>query len=181
MGKFVVRVYHPGRDFRLGGRAYGQVDRQGLHLGLDFIADASTRVPAAADGRVVGRGFDSAYGNIIILRHPTATPYVYTLYAHLQTFDVSLEQEVQGGDALGTVGVTGTGSNNEAHLHFELIKLEETSWEDRWLAYSRFSNGLWRGSESTPVPLSLPGDEGRYNPLKWENWVGIGAYNPAED
>jgi hypothetical protein len=55
-------------------------------------------------------------GNHVILRH---TENAYTIYAHLQpSLKVSVNQQVDAGQILGTIG--NSGESTEPHLHFHL-------------------------------------------------------------
>jgi murein DD-endopeptidase MepM/ murein hydrolase activator NlpD len=70
---------------------------------------------AASGGVVVRSGYESLFGNLVVLDHG----YGYrTLYAHLGERVVAAGDVVGKGEPLGTVGATGrtTGS----HLHYEV-------------------------------------------------------------
>lgn len=86
-----------------------------FHGGVDYAAPAGTRVLAARAGTVSSTGFDPILGNYVILDHSGG---FQTVYGHLQSVAVSLNQDVRSGMMLGAVGSTGmvTGS----HLHFEI-------------------------------------------------------------
>lgn len=86
-----------------------------FHHGLDIIARHGAPVKAAAAGKVVRSGYESLFGNVVVVDHG----YGYrTLYAHLGERQVATDAIVQKGDQIGTVGRTGrtTGS----HLHYEV-------------------------------------------------------------
>ena len=86
-----------------------------MHTGVDFAADTGTPVLAALGGRVVLAQEISGYGLTVVLDHGQG---LQTLYAHLQGIDVALGSELQQGQQLGRVGMTGRTSG--PHLHFEL-------------------------------------------------------------
>lgn len=88
-----------------------------FHDGIDIAAPLGTPVVAAARGRVAFVGHLSDGAMVVILAHDGG---LVTLYGHLD--DASLRptvrvgDEVEAGDAVGAMGITGltTGS----HLHF---------------------------------------------------------------
>lgn len=93
---------------------------QDLHgyNGKDFGAPVGTPVYAAADATVLiakTGGYNTGYGNYIILSHPNG---MQTLYAHLSRVGVSAGQKVSQGEQIGAVG--STGKSTGPHLHFEV-------------------------------------------------------------
>ena len=86
-----------------------------FHHGLDIIARQGALVKAAAAGKVVRSGYESLFGNVVVLDHGHG---YRTLYAHLGERRVAADEIVQKGNPVGTVGRTGrtTGS----HLHYEV-------------------------------------------------------------
>jgi hypothetical protein len=88
------------------------------HGGVDFRAGKNTPIYASADGRVWRISYDSGgYGRYIVLQHTFGDEIYYTIYADLESIDVSQGQEVSAGEVIGRSGNTGSG---EYHLHFEL-------------------------------------------------------------
>jgi murein DD-endopeptidase MepM/ murein hydrolase activator NlpD len=89
------------------------------HRGVDYAADAGTPIMATADGVVIHRGYDSSYGNSILLRHPNGFT---TRYAHMQGFKsgISVGSRVHQGEVIGFVGMTGLATG--PHLHYEMRK-----------------------------------------------------------
>lgn len=86
-----------------------------MHTGVDFAAPQGTPVLAAQAGRVVLAESLGGYGLTVMLVHPGG---IQTLYAHLDRIDVAVGADVSQGDALGTLGMTGSATG--PHLHFEL-------------------------------------------------------------
>jgi murein DD-endopeptidase MepM/ murein hydrolase activator NlpD len=86
--------------------------------GINIDVPAGSTVKAAENGTViyVGSGVEG-YGNLILVRHPNG--YV-SAYAHLDGMSVAKGATVNRGDAIGTVGQTG--SVSKPQLHFELRK-----------------------------------------------------------
>lgn len=86
--------------------------------GINIDVPEGSTVKAAENGTViyVGSGVEG-YGNLVLVRHPNG--YV-SAYAHLKDMSVTKGAVVNRGDALGTVGQTGSVSRPQ--LHFELRK-----------------------------------------------------------
>jgi murein DD-endopeptidase MepM/ murein hydrolase activator NlpD len=86
--------------------------------GINIDVPEGSTVKAAENGTViyVGSGVEG-YGNLILIRH--ANGYV-SAYAHLNAMSVAKGAAVSRGDAIGTVGMTG--SVSKPQLHFELRK-----------------------------------------------------------
>lgn len=156
------------------------------HPGLDFDAPDGTPIPVAANGRVVGRGYEHKYGNMVIVRHRSTRvrrgEYIYTLYAHMNGWPpVAPGDYVYKDSVIGEVGKTGVGSHDENHLHFELIRLVEDpetpfvdTWEQLWNNFAgTIRRTTWTSTESRPVPLSLDGTEGRVDPQDADNWYWL--------
>lgn len=90
-------------------------DTKVFHQGLDILAPSGTAVQAAAGGRVVRSGYESLFGNVVVVEHGQG---YRTLYAHMAERAVSAGDIIERGDTLGTVGVTGRTTG--PHLHFEV-------------------------------------------------------------
>lgn len=86
-----------------------------VHEGLDLAAPIGTPVFACREGLVTRIGYDDMYGNFIIITHDGGWS---SLYGHLATIKVNLQNSVHSGTVIGTVGVTG--QTTGPHLHFEL-------------------------------------------------------------
>lgn len=86
-----------------------------FHEGMDFSADIGTPVYATGDGVVKSAGWESGYGNSIVIDHG----YNYiTRFAHLSKMLVRPGQAVKRGDLIGNVG--NTGKSTGPHLHYEV-------------------------------------------------------------
>jgi murein DD-endopeptidase MepM/ murein hydrolase activator NlpD len=84
--------------------------------GVDIKAAQGTVVKAAAQGEVVYAGDQvPGFGNLVLLKH--ADGWV-TAYAHLDSVNVAMKQEVTQGQSLGSVGMSG--GANQPELHFEV-------------------------------------------------------------
>jgi murein DD-endopeptidase MepM/ murein hydrolase activator NlpD len=87
----------------------------GFHPGIDIGVPEGTPIHAAAAGTVIWCGWESGYGNLVVIDHHNG---IATAYAHQSRIAVSCGQDVQQGDVIGYSGCTGfcTGP----HLHFEV-------------------------------------------------------------
>jgi murein DD-endopeptidase MepM/ murein hydrolase activator NlpD len=86
-----------------------------VHTGQDFAAPAGSPARAVSSGRVSFVGWDGGYGNLVRIRHAGG---VETYYAHLSATTVSVGQQVEAGERLGSVGTTGNSTG--PHLHLEV-------------------------------------------------------------
>ena len=107
-----VRVSSP-----FGYRIHPVTGQRLLHTGVDLTAAPGTPVVAASAGTVQFVGYDSGYGNHVVLRH---TQGYTSYYAHLSAFAKGLRagMQVTQGQSLGAVGETGVATG--PHLHFEV-------------------------------------------------------------
>jgi murein DD-endopeptidase MepM/ murein hydrolase activator NlpD len=89
------------------------------HHGIDLLAPAGTPLVAVAGGRITRlSNADRGRGGISLwLTDRRGTAYYY---AHNQHNLVHLGQQVQAGQLLGRVGVTGNARGGPAHLHFQI-------------------------------------------------------------
>lgn len=86
-----------------------------VQKGIDLRADAGVPVLAVAAGRVVHAGELRGYGNLVIVDNGQG---YFTLYAHLQSIEHQLGDELKPGDRIGAVG--DTGSLKGPYLYFEI-------------------------------------------------------------
>jgi murein DD-endopeptidase MepM/ murein hydrolase activator NlpD len=87
------------------------------HAALDLAAPTGTPIKAAMDGRVSTVGFNSVYGQYIIISHSGA---YQTMYAHLSLASVRQGTYIYQGTKIGEVGSTGYSTG--PHLHFAVYK-----------------------------------------------------------
>ncbi|MCA1057471.1 M23 family metallopeptidase [Rossellomorea aquimaris] len=90
------------------------------HYGIDIDGNIGDAVKSSASGTVVRSDYSSSYGNVIIVRHSINNQTYETLYAHLNSRNVSNGSTVNQGQVIGAVG--NTGYSFGSHLHFELHK-----------------------------------------------------------
>lgn len=98
----------------------GGAKSQGLHgqNGVDLAAPHGTPILASATGSVIisrAGGYNGGYGTYVVVSHANGTQ---TLYAHMSKTNVSIGQQVEQGQVIGAVGMTG--KTTGPHLHFEV-------------------------------------------------------------
>ena len=97
------------------GRMHPILGKMRAHRGVDYAAPSGTPIRAAGAGKIVYRGKQSGYGNVIILQHQGKFT---TLYGHMSRFAAGkVGQHVSQGQVIGYVGMTGLATG--PHLHYE--------------------------------------------------------------
>lgn len=86
-----------------------------VHDAIDIVAPKGTDVRAPADGIVTFTGWDTTFGNMIVIDHGYR---VITRYGHNDTILVREGQRVKRGDVISTIGSTGRSTG--PHLHYEI-------------------------------------------------------------
>lgn len=105
------------QSFGVNAAAYAQYGIPG-HNGIDIgsYGGANVNIYAAESGVVItAKSDNTGYGNYIVIDHGGYK----TLYAHLSSFKVKVNDLVSTGDVIGEMGTTGNSTG--VHLHFELI------------------------------------------------------------
>ena len=100
------------RTYYYGGK---RIDQQ-THLGIDLASVSNSPVPAANAGKVVYAQRLGIYGRMIVIDHGWG---LFSMYAHLNSFDVNKGQLVQKGDIIGHTGTSGLAGGD--HLHFSVL------------------------------------------------------------
>ena len=86
-----------------------------MHNGNDFGCPVGTPVVAMSKGTVTFVGQESGYGNKVEIEYWDGT---VSYYAHLDSFNVSVGQQVESGDLVARSG--NTGHSTGPHLHLEI-------------------------------------------------------------
>ncbi|MDQ4053782.1 MAG: M23 family metallopeptidase [Actinomycetota bacterium] len=112
----VERWLTPVYSYRLTGR-FGDVSGywSASHTGLDFAAGVGTPIRSIASGVVVSTAYDGSYGNKTVIRLHDGT---HVWYCHQDASTVVPGEQVNRGQVIGTVGLTGNVTG--PHLHLEI-------------------------------------------------------------
>lgn len=185
-------------SYRYGSTQNG---RREAHHGVEFVNPHGTSVLAAADGTIIVAGNDHSevysdwpffYGNLIIIEHAIAELQfpIYTLYAHLSEVHVEVGQQVQVGETIGLVGLSGTAIG--AHLHFEVRigknSYRETRNPELWLQPHSDENGDVNGAiigraidefgdviplQSIEIKMSKSNEDGKIRPFYLSTYANL--------
>ncbi|SDZ65416.1 Murein DD-endopeptidase MepM and murein hydrolase activator NlpD, contain LysM domain [Evansella caseinilytica] len=88
-----------------------------FHKGIDIARPSNHNILAADNGTVKSAGWENGYGNTIRINHNNG---METVYAHLESLDVSAGETVSQGQTIGQMG--STGNSTGIHLHFEVYQ-----------------------------------------------------------
>ena len=100
-----------------GMRMHPVYGRPILHAGIDIAAATGTTIAAAADGRVIVAGYQGDCGKMVAIDHHGG---LSTIYCHMSQIFVEVGQDVQRGQAIGAVGMTGDATG--PHVHFQVMQ-----------------------------------------------------------
>lgn len=100
---------------RFGHRTHPIFRYTRFHSGMDFGAPSGTPIVAAADGQVVGAGWNGGYGRQVVVAHGGG---IATTYSHMSSFAAEPGMPVRQGQVIGYVGSSGLSTG--PHLHFEV-------------------------------------------------------------
>ena len=98
-----------------GAQVHPRFGTKTFRNGIDIDVAEGTSITAVASGQVLYTGWFRGYGNLIIVDHGGE---YYTLYAHASNIRVAEGDEIKQGQAIGTVG--DTGSLQGPRLYFEV-------------------------------------------------------------
>ncbi|HUS12823.1 MAG TPA: M23 family metallopeptidase, partial [Pyrinomonadaceae bacterium] len=86
-----------------------------FHSGQDIDAQTGDSVVAGARGQVAFVGWQSGYGQLIVIDHGGG---LTSRYGHLSHIDIAQGQTIERGQLIGRVGSTGRSTG--PHLHYEI-------------------------------------------------------------
>ena len=121
-----------------------KVDEQ-VHLGFDLSKTAAAPVVAANSGRVVFAGPLGIYGNCVVIDHGYA---LQSIYAHLSSISVKVDDRVERRQEIGRSGATGLAGGD--HLHFSMqidgVQVNPLEWWDAHWIQDRIAARLPAGT-----------------------------------
>jgi murein DD-endopeptidase MepM/ murein hydrolase activator NlpD len=134
--------FHEGIDIRPVARDRNGEPRDSVFAAMPGVVRHVSLAPG-----------ESSYGRYVVIEHPTLTPAIYTLYAHLARIapEVRPGRTVAAGDTIGTMGHSSGGymiPAERSHLHFEIglaMTQNFQSWYDARRFGSRNEHGMWNG------------------------------------
>lgn len=88
-----------------------------FHRGIDIPAPYGTPIKASNGGTVVTATMHSSYGNYVVINHGGGKS---TLYAHMSSIAVGVNQTLSQGDVIGYVGSTGYSTGNHCHVEVRI-------------------------------------------------------------
>ena len=97
-----------------GMRVHPVTGHWSMHNGADISGDTGDPVTTVLDGEILSAQPCPFYGNTVVVYHGAG---LSTVYAHLDSFAVAVDDEVDAGQLLGAMGATGRATG--PHLHFE--------------------------------------------------------------
>jgi murein DD-endopeptidase MepM/ murein hydrolase activator NlpD len=146
MSEKMVRSFNIDRFKRLRGsktvagygelREYfyeGKLIDEAWHLGMDWASIKRATVRVSNSGKVVFNGNLGIYGNTVIIDHGLG---LCSLYAHLSSSDVEIDEDVKPNQKIGRTGNTGAVFGD--HLHFGVliqgVEVNPIEWMDsNWI------------------------------------------------
>lgn len=113
----------------------------GWHTGIDLIG--SDNIYSSCNGQVVRTGFDTSYGNFIVVKNHEDGKYHW--FCHLSKIYKKTGQEVLRTTVIGKMGSTGNVTGK--HLHFEI----------------RNSSNKYNDNSNPATYMGIPNKVGWYN------------------
>ncbi len=92
-------------------------DPDHYHPGIDIAGEIGAAILATGAGIVAETGFDSVYGQVVVIKHENG---LSTLYGHNSEILVEVGQEVLIGSRIALLG--NSGRSTAPHVHYELRK-----------------------------------------------------------
>ena len=126
-GNFIWPVSCTYITSAVGNRFHPISGQWKYHSGMDIGCQYGDSIWASDGGTVCIAGVNGGYGNCVMIDHGNG---YYTLYGHMSSITVSVNQTVSQGQVIGYVGSTGYSTG--PHLHFEIRSgttcLEFNNW-----------------------------------------------------
>ena len=132
-----------------------------MHTGIDIKVKKEEPVYCTFDGMVRMAKNYGSYGKVVVVRHDNG---LETLYAHLNSISVKLNQRVKAGVRIGGGGKTGNAQGE--HLHFEMrfkgepfnprlaVDFEKCRLKSETLTLNDHSYRQYGKNPQTPIPAN---------------------------
>ncbi len=136
--KYAIGGYLEHRNLYGLSNHFSGSDRRDIHLGIDIWTEAYHPIYAPISGKIHSYAYNDQhldYGYTLILRHEYEDTTFYTLYGHLsEEYHDSwkLNQIIESGTLIATIGDRTTNGGWPPHLHFQLI-IDIDDWEGDYL------------------------------------------------
>ena len=108
------------------------IDKQ-IHLGVDLASLANSPVQAANNGRVIFAQDLGIYGLTIVIGHGQG---LFTMYGHLSSINVDVDQVLHKGDIIGVTGTSGLAMGDHLHFGFLVHGIPVNPiewWDSNWI------------------------------------------------
>lgn len=86
-----------------------------MHQGIDIANNIGTPIYSVMAGTVTEAGAAQGFGQWVRVKHDNGE---YSVYGHVESFNVSIGQRVEAGQQIATMG--NRGRSTGPHLHFEI-------------------------------------------------------------
>jgi murein DD-endopeptidase MepM/ murein hydrolase activator NlpD len=99
------------------------------HAGIDIAQKTGTPLKATAGGRVILADALTVHGNTVMIDHGWG---IVSIYNHMDTLAVQVNDTVTHGDIIGTVGATGVATGSHVHFGISIqgVRVDPTAWLD---------------------------------------------------
>lgn len=105
-----------------------------MHTGTDIKLQSGDSILCAFDGKVRLARVFSGYGNMVLVRHNNG---LETIYSHLKSIAVQVNDTLKAGDLVGFGGRTGRATTD--HLHFETRIFGEPFDSNKYIDFEKYA------------------------------------------
>lgn len=105
-----------------------------FHSGIDISAPMNTDIKSLLSGKILNVAYDAISGNYVTVQHSTNTEI---MYAHCKEVKVKIDDWVDAGQIIGSVGDTGKVTG--PHLHIQ-VKIDGVIFDPIWIIAGEFTD-----------------------------------------
>jgi murein DD-endopeptidase MepM/ murein hydrolase activator NlpD len=102
---------------RFGWRHSPFTGQRHFHRGVDVVNKLGTPIKATANGKVIFAGKKEFWGNTVWIAHRDG---IVTKYGHMSEYSVKKGEQVERGELIGKIGMSGRTTG--PHLHYQIEK-----------------------------------------------------------